>query len=115
MSLAPAGTAADAADRRAGDAGAHRTPAAGASFEPYVVEAARATEALLDAIARSDGSRGWVMDHMRTPAFTATGDPAVGRVRRVRRPSASTHAERDVAGLVFERLIRVRCERAPRP
>jgi DNA-binding SARP family transcriptional activator/ABC-type branched-subunit amino acid transport system substrate-binding protein len=117
MYLAPAGTAADAADpdERAmlGRIGPGR-PAA--SFEPYVIEAARATEALLDAIARSDGSRGSVVDHMRTPAFTATGDPAVGvfSVMRTDR-SASTHPEREVAGLVFERLIRVRSERAPRP
>jgi YVTN family beta-propeller protein len=117
MYLVPAGTSAEAANpdertmlRRIGPG----RPAA--SFEPYVIEAAHATQALLDAIARSDGSRGSVVDHLRTPAFTATGDPAVGvfSVMRIDR-SAPTHPERQVAGLVFERLIRVRPERAPRP
>jgi len=117
MYVAPAGTAAEAADpaeramlRRIGP-GRSAT-----SFEPYVIEAARATEALLEAVARSDGSRGSVVDHLRTPAFTATGDPAVGvfSVMRIDR-FAPTPSEREVAGLVFERLIRVRSERAPRP
>ena len=117
MYLAPAGTAAEAArpDERAmlERIGPGR-PAA--SFEPYVLEAGRATEALLQAIARSDGSRGSVVDRMRTPAVTATGDPAVGvfSVMRVDR-SAPPRPERAVAGLVFERVIRVRSERAPRP
>ena len=117
MYLAPAGTAAEAADadQRAmlGRIGPGRPVA---SFEPYVLEAARATEALLDAIARSDGSRGSVIDHLRTPAFTATGDPAVGvfSAMRIDR-SAPPRPEREVAGLVFERVIRVRSERAPRP
>ena len=117
MYLAPAGTAAAAAD--ADERAMLERIGPGrpvASFEPYVIEAARATEILLDAIARSDGSRGSVVDHLRTPDFTATGDPAVGvfSVMRIDR-AAPEHEEREVAGLVFERLIRVRSERAPRP
>ncbi len=117
MYLVPAGTSPDAADAderamldRIGPGRAR------ASFEPYVLEAARATEALLDAIARSDGSRGSVVDHLRTQAFTATGDPAVGvfSAMRIDR-TAPTPPEREVAGLEFERLIHVRAGDAPRP
>jgi YVTN family beta-propeller protein len=88
-----------------------------ASVEPAVLQAAVATEALLDAIARSDGSRAAVVNALRDTrltsgvgaglAFDDAGDPQHGEfaIYRIDR-DVVTPPEREVAGLVFERSVR---------
>ena len=87
-------------------------------MEPYVLEAAAGTEVLLDALARSDGSRASVVNALRRThlrggftgelAFDHLGDPTRGRftVWRVSR-DAPPEPQREVAGLVYDRTIEV--------
>jgi hypothetical protein len=81
-----------------------------ASFEGFVLEAAAATETLLEAIAGSDGSRGGVVNALQSAkGFDGRGDPVEG-VYTVYRHSRSgrEHPEREVPGLRFEQTLVVR-------
>ena len=119
LHIAGAGTAAeggDAAGRRLlGRIGGDRPVE---SFEAYVLEAAIATRVVLDAVGRSDGSRGSVVDALRDVElddglgaglrFDAAGDPVAPvfstyRIDRGSRPQP----QRESAGHVFDRLIRL--------
>ena len=106
--------AANAAGRRLLARLAGRRPLA--SIEPYVLQAAVATEVLLDAVARSDGSRASVVNELRSTrlatgigaglAFDEAGDPqrAEFGVYRLDRDVPGP-VEREVAGMVFERAV----------
>ena len=83
VSLAGAGHGAPAAGRRRASPSASRARRPARRVEPSAVYAAQATEVLLDAIARSDGTRASVLDELFRDA----------RRRRPARPtSASTRA-----------------------
>jgi DNA-binding SARP family transcriptional activator/ABC-type branched-subunit amino acid transport system substrate-binding protein/DNA-binding beta-propeller fold protein YncE len=101
--------------------GSHRPPE---SFEPAVLEAAVATEVMVDAIARSDGSRGSVVNALRTThrhggvagelSFDRLGDPRAGVVGVYRfRRGAPIRREREIWGLVYDRVIEVRRAQLP--
>jgi branched-chain amino acid transport system substrate-binding protein len=110
---------------------ADQMPAAGAAFirrfsrtqsgvpvHPYAVYAAHATEVLLDAIARSDGTRGSVIEQLfatKTPdgltgpvRFDRRGDTVYGAVTilRVENP-ATARSLGSVEGAKVERIARV--------
>jgi YVTN family beta-propeller protein len=88
-----------------------------AALDPAVLQAAIATEVLLDAIGRSDGSRAGVVNALRETrlsagvgaglAFDDAGDPRRGEfsIYRIDRDT-TTPREREVAGMVFEASVR---------
>ena len=97
-------------------------PGGSVPFEAYILEAAQATEALLEAIERSDGTRASVTRELRrlkvedgilgTFSFDKNGDmtPAAISVFRVTGKGRQADAPDFYGGADFDRLVRVPAE-----
>ena len=90
----------------------------GVTIEPFAVYAAHATDVMLDAIARSDGTRGSVVDELfRTVSddgltgpvdFDARGDTVQAAVTILRvTDGEGSHAIASVEGAAVERVARL--------